>query len=197
MKTYSNKSNARRAARKQFESDEQFALVENAEGRWMFHATAEHNDQLNEEFLDETVPGFSHCPDCGIHLSNGVSDYETQKLIAKQEKAPEAAIKKEYLCLGCDHEFGEVVKPAKTTAPTGKGLKIEKDREERNGIKRPSAGGKCAAVWEKCESYYNEAGVVPTPSKLKQWAEDNGHNFNNVSIELYRWRNWMGFKGRK
>lgn len=91
---------------------------------------------------------------------------------------------------------GEVVRLKKENV-TGKGLKIQKDREERNGIKRPSAGGKCAAVWELCEEIYAEKGMVPTPSVLKGKAEERGLNPNNVSIELYRWRAWMGFKGRK
>lgn len=197
LKTYSNKSNARRAARKQFENDDMFTLIQDAAGKWSF---IEAEVEAEVQAIEEPVVGdYSHCPKCGVHLSNGVSDYEIQRDIAVRNKAPEAAIKKEFLCLGCAEEFGETVKisSAKTAAPTGKGLKIQKDREERNGLKRPSAGGKCAAVWEKCEEIYNVNGMVPTPKTLKEWCVENDHNFNNASIELYRWRTWMGFKGRK
>src|SRR5688572_21089010 len=46
---------------------------------------------------------------------------------------------------------GSVPAPVVQVSPrlTSKGLKIEKDREQRNGVKRPSAGGACRAVWDE------------------------------------------------
>jgi len=201
LKTYSNKSNARRAARKQFENDDQFTLIQDAAGKWTF---IEAEVEAEVQSIEEPVVGtYTHCPHCNTHLSNGVSDYETQQQICKQHRSQVPAISKEWICLACSEEFGETVKissakPVNTKKAnvTGKGLKIQKDREERNGIKRPSEGGKCAAVWNKCDELYEATGMVPTPKALKGWAEEHSHNFNNASIELYRWRNFMGFKGR-
>lgn len=208
LKTYSNKSNARRAARKQFENDDMFTLIQDAHGKWTFiEAEVEAIVQAIEAgekmvevvgVAEPVVGEFTYCPHCEIHLDNGVSTFEYQQEICKQHKSQKPAIKKEFICLGCGEEFGEVVElvePAKMNV-TGKGIKIQKDREERNGIKRPSAGGKCAAVWDKCDELYEFNGMVPTPKVLKGWAEDNNHNFNNAAIELYRWRNFMGFRGR-
>ena len=199
MKTYSNKSNAKRAAKKAGLNIEELKFIE-LDGKFGWIENKEiPSDVEGERKATETpvVGEFTHCPDCGIHLDNGVSCYETQKQIAKQEKAPEAAIEKEFVCLACDHQFGEVVKTRKQENTSGKGLKIQKDREERNGIKRPSAGGKCAAAWELCDKVYKDTGLIPTPSMLKEEAEQKGLNPNNVVIEMYQWRKFMGFVGRK
>lgn len=51
-----------------------------------------------------TVHGHTHCPGCGIHLSNGVGadgDEVNGKAIKHNEY--------EYACLGCGHEFGPAV----------------------------------------------------------------------------------------
>lgn len=199
VKTYSNKPNAKRAALKVFENAEMFNLLQTEEGRWYFEevvvvpAVSLEDESLIEEF------GTANCPHCDVNLCNGVDS--TDNMLADnnpQRVKYGKQMKLTFLCLGCGEEFGPEythVEP-KTSTATGKGLKIQKDREERNGIKRPSVGGKCAAVWEYCESLYEANGMVPTPKALKGWAEENGHNLNNVSIELYRWRNFMGFKGR-
>lgn len=54
-----------------------------------------------EEALDERVPGFSHCPSCNVHLSNGVGE-DGQEVNGQiiHHKA------KQYECLGCGEEFG-------------------------------------------------------------------------------------------
>ncbi|MGC3189997.1 hypothetical protein ACPTGE_06655 [Pseudomonas aeruginosa] len=60
-------------------------------------------------------------------------------------------------------------------------------REERNGVKRPRAGGACAAVWE----YLDQNGNMQ-PKDLKPVAAEKGWNENNALIELYGWRKFMG-----
>lgn len=76
--------------------------------------------------------------------------------------------------------------------PTGTGLKIEKDRPEQNGIKRPSAGGKCRAIWDALDSFRAETGELPTSKTVKELATDEGWNPNNASIEYYQWRKFNG-----
>lgn len=60
-------------------------------------------------------------------------------------------------------------------------------REERNGVKRPRAGGACAAVWEYLDQHGNMQ-----PKDLKPVAAEKGWNENNALIELYGWRKFMG-----
>jgi hypothetical protein len=94
----------------------------------------------------------------------------------------------------------EPVEPAASAAqapatPEGSGLKIEKDRPEQNGIKRPSIGGKCRAVWDACDAFAQEHGDDPAAKDVKAMAEANGWNPNNASIEFYQWRKYNGIKG--
>jgi hypothetical protein len=107
---------------------------------------------------------------------------ETPELIANSALTPAAAP-------------AEAPAPAATPAATGKttGLKIEANREEKNGVKRPSAGGMCRAVWDACDAI----GPSATAKDVKKLAETNGWNQNNASIEFYQWRKFNGIKGRQ
>lgn len=81
----------------------------------------------------------------------------------------------------------QAAKPAAATkAPTA-------ERERRNGVTRPRAGGACAAVWEALDQMH-AAGTVPTPKDAKLWAESVGANQNNAAIEIYGWRKFNGIK---
>jgi len=79
---------------------------------------------------------------------------------------------------------------------TSSGLKIEKAREERNGIKKPSVGGQCRAVWDALDAMV-AAGTQPTAKQVKALAEERGWNANNASIEFYQWRKFNGIRGRQ
>jgi hypothetical protein len=60
-------------------------------------------------------------------------------------------------------------------------------REERNGVKRPKPGGKCAAVWEHLDNHGNMEA-----KELRAVAEAKGWNVNNTLIELSVWRKFNG-----
>lgn len=60
--------------------------------------------------------GFVECPSCGIHLSNGLLDFDT---LSDQHGAVKAyrAQKHEWACMGCGHEWGaQIAPPAKSAA---------------------------------------------------------------------------------
>lgn len=84
-----------------------------------------------------------------------------------------------------------------TPAATGTGLKIEKDRPEQNGIKRPSAGGKCRAIWDALDEYRTNEGELPDAKFVRALAAEHGYNANNASIEFYQWRKFNGITGRQ
>lgn len=90
-----------------------------------------------------------------------------------------------------------VTPPEVVGTGTGSGLKIEKERPEQNGIKRPSAGGKCRAIWDACDEYRTNEGVAPDAAFVRKLAEENGYNPNNASIEFYQWRKYNGITGRQ
>lgn len=60
-------------------------------------------------------------------------------------------------------------------------------REERNGVKRPGAGGKCAAVWD-----YLDLSPAATAKDMRELATSVGWNMNNTLIEYYQWRKFHG-----
>ncbi len=84
----------------------------------------------------------------------------------------------------------------KNPAPAGprvsrKGYTIQKEREERNGVKRPSEGTVCGNVWAEFDK-----NPEIKASDLAELADTNGWNRTNVSCEFYAWRKFMGIKGR-
>ena len=90
----------------------------------------------------------------------------------------------------------EPAAPAPKAEPKTTGLIIEKNRPEQNGVKRPSAGGLCRAVWDACWAHQEITGTPPTAKEVKAIAETNGWNLNNASIEYYQWRKFNGITGR-
>lgn len=143
--------------------------------------------QMGHDGVDE------HCPICGIHVSNGVAHYADIVDSAGEKEANTMVY--EWVCLACNGEWGAKLNHtvAEKSAPsrsTGKGLPIEKNRETRNGIKRPSAGGKCRAIWDALDAMVS-AGVTADSKAIKAWAEANGHNKNNASIEYYQWKKFV------
>lgn len=90
----------------------------------------------------------------------------------------------------------EPAAPAPKAEPKTTGLIIEKNRPEQNGVRRPSAGGLCRAVWDACWAHQAATGTPPTAKEVKAIAEANGWNPNNASIEYYQWRKFNGITGR-
>ena len=87
--------------------------------------------------------------------------------------------------------------PASAVAEAiGLGLKIERNRETRNGVTRPSIGGRCRAVWDACDAHAQATGDDPTASVVRTLAAAQGWNPNNASIEFYQWRKFNGITGR-
>lgn len=60
-------------------------------------------------------------------------------------------------------------------------------REERNGVKRPAPGGKCAEVWSWLDDHRDATTV-----EVRLHAEKVGWNANNASIEFYGWKRFNG-----
>jgi hypothetical protein len=81
--------------------------------------------------------------------------------------------------------------PAAQAAPAAKPAAATNapaaEREQRNGVKRPRAGGACAQVW----SHLDSSGDMSI-SDVKVWATANGLNPNNAAIEIYQWRKFTG-----
>lgn len=80
-----------------------------------------------------------------------------------------------------------VVEPVVTTSKPKKEHAPKVEREERNGVKRPRAGGLCAAVWA-----WLDVNPGATIKDAKAAAPEHGWNENNVACEFYAWRKFSG-----
>ncbi len=69
---------------------------------------------------------------------------------------------------------------------------IEKNREQQNGLKRPSKGTICAELWD-C---YDKMGD-PEIKYVKQFAEANGFDQTTATIQFYRWRKFRGIQSKR
>jgi len=181
MKTYSSKANARRAAKKEGFDLELLDFVE-VDGKWGWKPALTKEERIDAEYQEKY--GCVVCPHCGVHLSNGVGIHQ-QEVNGTHIQHEEF----EFECLACGGEFGPAIH---------KGIKIEKDRPEQNGITRPSIGGKCRAIWDACDELYQEGkGVIPLPKHIKELAVERDWNMNNAIIEMYQWRKFHGIIGRQ
>ena len=87
-------------------------------------------------------------------------------------------------------ESATPVKEAVTTA-TPKAKPAPVQQVEQNGVKRPKAGGVCAAVWG-----WLDTNPGATVKDAKAVAPVQGWNPNNVACEFYAWRKFNGISGR-
>lgn len=90
--------------------------------------------------------GYSHCPSCNIHLSNGVTDFDGMVDCHGSEAAAYKLMKHEWMCLGCNHEWGNEVQVK--TKSTGKGGKMP----TRHYTNKSTIDGAVNASWEYFDS---------------------------------------------
>lgn len=86
----------------------------------------------------------------------------------------------------------EVTKPARENVTPTAGLKIQKDRETRNGVTRFSDGSVGARLW----LLFDSVGKDCTVAQARAMAEVHGINSTSAQISLYRWRKFNGYTGK-
>ncbi len=182
------------------EVEEVFESNEDLETK--LEAALDLSDKINEPVIGD----FTYCPHCKTHLGNGVIDnlqhFEDQPRnlrnypndVKEFLKGMVEGTTHEFNCMACGKDFGEPLTlempKGKLSFTTGTGVKIEKDREERNGIRRPSVGSICARIWEACDDFYDNNNAFPKPKELEDWAECNDISLCTCKVQLYVWRNF-------
>ena len=147
--------------------------------------------------------GHVNCPHCNAHLSNGYWNVdalvETHLHDGNKKEAVHVnqAADKAFWCMACDKFFGEARTPLSLTpkarkVPETTGIKIEKNREECNGIKRPSIGGVCREIWDFCDAQAK----TPALKEVKAQAVVKGWDLVTTAIQYYQWRKFSGIVGR-
>ena len=85
---------------------------------------------------------------------------------------------------------------ATITVNAARVTKIQKNRESCNGITRPTEGGKCAIIWDICDSLTAKRGS-PVPSKpVKEACLKEYINEFTIRTQYARWRKFNGITGR-
>jgi DNA-directed RNA polymerase subunit RPC12/RpoP len=108
----------------------------------------------------------------------------------------------EWYCMECGEQYGAPIKKSKQNiaAPVVKtnkchndGYKIEKNREECFGIKRPSMGTICREIWDLCDNQTN-IGSDLTLKILREMTAQRGIHPTTTAIQYYNWRKFKGLK---
>ncbi len=132
-----------------------------------------------------------HCPHCDTYVGkngSGVTEYAELSPNSQRDTL------QQFTCNSCAGEWGPVVskpKSARRSSGSSNGLRIEKDREERNGVTRPSAGGKCRGVWDMLDAIGTDA-----TAKQAREAADGKFDKTTTMVQFYKWRKFNGIQGR-
>ena len=126
--------------------------------------------------------GASHCPSCGISLTNGWTDFDGLADCNNQgEKEAFKVMKHEFMCLGCNHEWGA---PIVLKGSTPKGNKTGRSYPNRaaSDVEKPSeivSALADAMTGEKRKAVVDAAiakGVTPNTARAayQHWRRDRG-----------------------
>lgn len=74
--------------------------------------------------------------------------------------------------------------------------KIEKNRPEQNGVKRPSEGTICRHIWDTMQVRLDGGDMPTLPQAREQLRDREGLDNTTVTVQYYRWRKYNGIKGR-
>ena len=83
-----------------------------------------------------------------------------------------------------------VLPPVAPAAKPAKERKIQANREERNGVKRPSEGTICAQIWGHCDKVLAETGAHIAAKDLR--AALPALDDTTKTVQYYRWRKFNG-----
>lgn len=168
-KTYTNKSNAARAAKKANNGTLDGLVLKGTEGAYYYEAEAK----------PAAKPAPAPAPAMTASMGTPVAAKP-----GKKAPAPKVV------------PLAHTQRAAAATS-TGPKYRIQKDRVTQHGITRPSAGTKCGDVWDFLDKAAKGNPATLTLASLKAVASDQGFNVTNAVIEFYRWRRFNGIVGRQ
>lgn len=126
--------------------------------------------------------GHTTCPSCGIHLSNGITDFDAMVDHHGSEKEAYKHLKHEFMCLACNHEFGKDIEAPKASAARANKTGRHYPNRAKSDIENPSEivyalademkGAKRKEVVEAAIA----KGVTPNTARAayQHWRKDRG-----------------------
>ena len=148
--------------------------------------------QVHNTALPKSGTPEGTCPHCGKRTGRdcrNVTEY------SEMSPGSQNSTTQQFTCNSCAGEWGPVVdKPQRARAPSGSsnGLKIEANRETRNGVTRPSIGGKCRGIWDMLDGM----GAIVTAKEAREAGKDK-FDKTTIMVQFYRWRKFNGIEGRQ
>ena len=195
-KEFNSKKSAQAAARRVYGADYADKVsIDELDEKWYVSENQPEEPQTDDEKV--AMVADQETPDVTVEPATNAEPSDATTSTDEPESAAPAGLLAG-LCgiLAGTVTVQEPAAPAPKAEPKTTGLIIEKNRPEQNGVKRPSAGGLCRAVWDACWAHQEITGTPPTAKEVKAIAEANGWNQNNASIEYYQWRKFNGITGR-
>lgn len=180
-KTYTNKSNAARAAKKANNGTLDGPVLKGTEGAYYYEAPKMNLDEFTAQIKASEA---RLAAPANLSASMGTPTAAGKRKPGKKAPAPKVV------------PLAHTQRAAAATS-TGPKYRIEKDRDTQNGITRPSAGTKCGDVWAFLDKAAKGNPASLTLAGLKAVASDQGFNVTNAVIEFYRWRRFNGIVGRQ
>ena len=180
MKTYSNRSNTIRAAVSQGYSKDGIEVQQDGNGRWYFTPAA---DAVDAELMD--IYGYVDCPHCGIHLTNGVLDYENIKDTVGKETAD--AMTREFECMACGGEFGPELDHSESAPEEDTGKRRPYNRTGTYSDAPSDVETPVAYVWFKMDELAAQ-GELPAKKDLIALFREQGVNRNTAATQIQRWK---------
>lgn len=144
-------------------------------------------------------------PSAGVvNAFASIKKEETKENEKENENQTETEIGENQEGEGAAGPFGAMVQacttvraqPSATTEASNRICKVEKDRPEQNGIKRPSTGGICREIWDFAQGVLDSTDVAPTAKQMRAHGETVGWSMVTTMIQFYQWRKYNGIKGR-
>ena len=205
IKTYTNKSNAARAAKAANGGNLNGLELRGQEGAW-YYAPAEQAAPAAETVASMT-------PSMGTPVAaKAKKSAPAKKAPAKAAPAAPAPAKKAPAKKAAKKVAAKKAAPARKPAaereeydvkngPTQgriSGYHIDTDRDEKHGVKRRSAGtigGRLWAIFDKLAAKAGGAEKLEIAA-VKEHKDVADFNANKVVIEFYYWRRYHGVRGR-
>lgn len=91
-------------------------------------------DEADQEL--KLACGHVNCPSCGVHLSNGLMDYDTIVDRTGSEAAAYKEQQHEWSCMGCGHQFGKAIDKPKARSANKTGRRYE--NRAKSDVAKPS-----------------------------------------------------------
>lgn len=213
IKTYTNKSNAARAAKKVNGGNLDGLVLLGSEGAW-FYAPPADTEALAAQAAEsmQAAPATAPTAEALLEASNGITAAATPSKApskAPSKRAPTKAATT--LPSGKDVAGAYPGGVAKTKASASKGkprtktgYRLEKERPEAHGVQRKSTGTVGDQLWALYDGVLaglrkKDKGAAPKDVPLatvRSVGVAKGFNPTTVALAFYQWRRFHGVRGR-